>query len=679
MALSMLSLACAAAVACWDDQQAPLGPPRLDASVQRDTGLLAAADTWIEQDVPNVNHGTSTILRIRLTGKNRALLRWDQQVLQQVVGTDSLVSATLELTYSSPALYWEQGAKSLFLYRLTQAWTEAGATWNCAIDEVPTDGSQNCGGVTAWNMTSAPPIVTTVTASFLVQSGSSGTVQLNVTGDVRAWLAGTAANHGWLLKKELENISGLAEFGSRESGTPPRLVLSLLSGDTSVPAIPNGFTRPANPLLAAYPADTSVVVIRNIVEIAFAPGTSGTVIRSVLQRYGAQIIGGSQFTESYFLQVPDPGSGYAQARVVERALQLEPGVIAAGLVYHRSRSPEPNGRWPRDGSQARRNDWITGGTDVTRGFAAIRAPLAWGCETGSYGGAPPIVAVVNLVFDTAQADFRHRSTMLVEPALAAQLTPEKDLSTSPTHPKWHHGTAVAGVMAAAAEDDSGVAGLYWGGTLRLYALARSSDRVIDPQEYFRQTLLPQAGADGVRILEASIDFPTDSSGFERDVSRMVQAIRKYLGVSSQRLLVVSAGNHRIRASAAAWATGQTDSLRVLASAIARLEIDTILPSVRQQIIHVSGTDVNGTFWDQTATPNGTFGSNFIVGVSTIAAPAPSAVCCPIRDSRAEAGFGWITVRPTRRRWSRGRRRCFGPSTQRSRPPRSSSTLCARRS
>ncbi len=620
MALSMLSLVCAAAVACWDDQQAPLGPPRLDANVQHDTGLAAVADTWIEQDVPNVNHGTSTILRIRLTGKNRALLRWDQQAIQQAVGADSLLSATLEITYSTPAFYWEQGAKSLFLYRLTQAWTEAGATWNCAVDEVPSDGNQNCGGPTQWSMTAAPPIAGTITASFVVQNGSSGTVQLNVTGDVRAWLAGTATNHGWLLKKELENISGLAEFGSRESGTAPRLVLSILSGDTSVPAIPNGFTRPANPLLASLPADTNVVMIRNVVEVVFAPGTSGTVIRSVLQRYGAQIVGGNQFMESYFLQLPDPGPSYAQARAVERALQLEPGVIAAGLVYHRGRSPEPNGRWPRDGSQARRNDWISGGTDVTRGFAAIRAPLAWGCETGSYGGAPPVVAVVDLVFDTGQADFRHRSTVLVEPALAAQLTPEKDLSTSPTHPKWHHGTSVAGILAAAAEDDSGVAGMYWGGNLRLYALARSSDRVIDPQEYVRQTVFPQAGADGVRILEASIEFPTDSSGFERDVSRMVQAIRKYLGVSSQRLLVVAAGNNRIRASVTSWATGQTDSLRVIASAVARLENDTT-STVRNQIIHVSGTEANGAFWDQTSTPIGLVESNFIVGVSTLAAPA----------------------------------------------------------
>ncbi len=612
MALSVLTLACAAAVACWDDQQAPLGPPRLDANVQHDTGLAAAADTWIEQDVPNANHGASTILRIRLTGRNRGLLRWDQQSIQQAIGADSLVSATLEITYSTPAFYWEQGAKALFLHRLTQAWTETGATWNCAIDEVPSDGNQNCGGATQWSMTAAPPIVTPATASFLVQTGSSGTVQLNVTSDVRAWLAGTATNHGWLLKKELENISGLAEFGSRESATPPRLVLSILSADTSVPPIPAGFATPTDTSrVAPVPGDTSVRVFRDILAIAFVPGTSGAIIRDVFSRYSAQIIGGEPFLDMYFIRIPDPGT-FALADSVERRLRAEPGVQMVALWAYSSRPPEPNGRYPADGPRSRRNNWFSL-NNVTRSFVEVRAPQGWGCETGSYGLGGPNVGVVDFVFDTAQADFRQRATSLVSPDTT---WPLQQAAVVPGSPNWHHGTAVAAVLGAAGDNDSGVVGTYWGGTMYEYSLTRSSVPVRDPLGYFAADVVPRAATtDGVRVLNISLQWTAPSAYFEASVALAQQAIRRY--VMNGNILVLAAGNDRVRAPAAAWAAGTAGVPSVLLAAVARLDS---VPSIRDRVIVVAGTDDNA-FWDATSTPQGLRGSNFVEGISILAAPA----------------------------------------------------------
>jgi hypothetical protein len=48
-----------------------------------------------------------------------------------------------------------------------------------------------------------------------------------VTADVAAYLGGVVANFGWVLKRTDEGPRGAVDFGSRESGAAPRLVLTL--------------------------------------------------------------------------------------------------------------------------------------------------------------------------------------------------------------------------------------------------------------------------------------------------------------------------------------------------------------------------------------------------------------------------------------------------------------------
>jgi len=634
MALSLFSLACAAAVACWDDQQAPTGPPRLEASVQRDTGLLAAADAWIEQDVPNVNHGTSTILRIRLTGKNRALLRWDQQTLQQVVGMDSLVSATLELTYSSPALYWEQGAKSLFLHRLTQAWTEAGATWNCAIDEVPSNGTPNCGGPIAWNMTSAPPIVSTVTASFVVQNGSNGVVPLDVTGDVRAWLAGTAVNHGWLLKKELENISGLAEFGSRESGTPPRLVLSLLQSDTSRPAVPSSFVRPQDSSkVVVSQVDTASVFYRHILEIRFDDSTSGPTTRSVLAKYQALIIGGRPGEQAYIVQIPDPGSAPAYDSV-RAAMAQEPGVDYVLRVFFRA-GPDiirPESRYPLDGSQSQRTAWLGGATNGTRARRAVRAPLAWGCETGDYGSAPLRVGVFDLMLDSQHPDLQQNVAQVhpIPPGVPMRLNLPMIANTPKARARRHHGTGVSGTLTAVGDNGIDIAGMMWRSELHFFALSKGDSTPDDPYAYFR-ALLDSATQAGVRVLNVSLDLLLQDT---MDIRPMVKAVTRFVLAGPGAVLVVAGGNDTLTAPSTQWAQGFVNRGSLLKAAIARIPAASV---ARSRILLVAGTNNANGFANAF--------SNFATGAAggtDIAAPATDHLLLARRvegqgDVRVESG------------------------------------------
>jgi hypothetical protein len=48
-----------------------------------------------------------------------------------------------------------------------------------------------------------------------------------VTANVAAFLAGTAPNNGWIVKKDQENESGRVDYSSRESNFKPELVLTV--------------------------------------------------------------------------------------------------------------------------------------------------------------------------------------------------------------------------------------------------------------------------------------------------------------------------------------------------------------------------------------------------------------------------------------------------------------------
>lgn len=82
------------------------------------------------------------------------------------------------------------------------------------------------------------PWVEPATASVLITNGLLGTVSFEVTADVQAFLAGAAANHGWIVKKDLEGQPGEVHVGSRESGEGPRLVLAVDgSSDAEAPIV----------------------------------------------------------------------------------------------------------------------------------------------------------------------------------------------------------------------------------------------------------------------------------------------------------------------------------------------------------------------------------------------------------------------------------------------------------
>ncbi|MEA2696428.1 MAG: hypothetical protein QOI66_699, partial [Myxococcales bacterium] len=153
------------------------------------------------------------------------LVQFDSAVLKAAVGPqDLVVSARLEMTLTNNRL--RTYSRQVGAFRLTTGWAELGATWNCPTDTDLNNHRPDC--ATDWSMglfNPPNPWVSPATSTITVPATQVGSVAFDVTADVLAFVKGTAVNSGWMLRGSTPGE--FAEFASRESGTPPRLVLTI--------------------------------------------------------------------------------------------------------------------------------------------------------------------------------------------------------------------------------------------------------------------------------------------------------------------------------------------------------------------------------------------------------------------------------------------------------------------
>ncbi|HKO91989.1 MAG TPA: DNRLRE domain-containing protein, partial [Polyangiaceae bacterium] len=195
------------------------------------TTLPAAGDTYLESGSPNQNHGVDARLSLQAPGKHRTLLFFGAPEITAAVGDGTLVSARVELDLQATGSNWGSSGRTIAIHRLERASAEAQATWNCALDADISNQQDDCSGTSAWSMGASDPAQqpwrSPPTATALITNGQSGVVGFDVSADVAAVLAGSAAGHGWLIKKVEETLNGSLEFASREQGSGPRLLLEI--------------------------------------------------------------------------------------------------------------------------------------------------------------------------------------------------------------------------------------------------------------------------------------------------------------------------------------------------------------------------------------------------------------------------------------------------------------------
>jgi subtilisin family serine protease len=359
------------------------------------------------------------------------------------------------------------------------------------------------------------------------------------------------------------------------------------------------------------PGHPDVLILRNYVNITFDDTTSGVTVRRIFAKYGAEVVGGHQTTGAYIIRIPDPGPTWAAVDSVIALMDAEPGVRAA---YRRVKY-EPGhelGRYPNDGPVMQRAHWLGSATAGTRGLRAIRAPLAWGCETGLYAPGTVGVGVVDDVFDIAQADFaelsKHVDTVDAKWFAARPITYPYSLS---------HGTGVVGVITALGDNGTGTAGLVWASSLRLFRLAREVNGVTreveDRGDYLTHEVLPAARSADIRILHSSITAAADPR-LARELSYQLQ---QFVNAPGGRLFVQSAGNDRVEFSAT-----QADSLPPGGFLVQQAVVSLRGTPAANRIILVGAADADGdSIW--VVSDNPMRGTTLWTGVTDILAPSES--------------------------------------------------------
>ena len=188
-------------------------------TVARDTTLLGGL-------LQNVNFGTLPFLIVE-----RALVAVDQRALSQAIPPGAAITAArLEVTIAANPVTSGR-PRNIQLFRMTHAWSENQATFDCAADQQTFNLNRDCAPMDQWYVGPLPngnltnPWDPTPVATAQLKPGQGGTLSFDVTADARGLAAGTLANNGWIIKSD-DLDGGILILDARESSAPPRLLVS---------------------------------------------------------------------------------------------------------------------------------------------------------------------------------------------------------------------------------------------------------------------------------------------------------------------------------------------------------------------------------------------------------------------------------------------------------------------
>ena len=177
------------------------------------TIVTSSADAQITQGRATMNFGTARAMwagydmwEEPYDRTSRSLIRFS---LSAIPSGSTIINASLRL-YQNGSYDFGGYTRQITTYRVTQAWSETSVTWDTAPGHAEAYGSAVTGhGSDAFGWYSFP-----------------------VTSLVQAWIDGTYANHGVMLRGP-EHEANWRQFSTREGANPPRLEISYV-GPTGV-------------------------------------------------------------------------------------------------------------------------------------------------------------------------------------------------------------------------------------------------------------------------------------------------------------------------------------------------------------------------------------------------------------------------------------------------------------
>ncbi|MBP6670544.1 MAG: S8 family serine peptidase [Gemmatimonadales bacterium] len=396
-----------------------------------------------------------------------------------------------------------------------------------------------------------------------------------------------------------------ADAVDQGSGLPQR---GTLCGAGVPPPIPNTLSVPDDSgRTLVGRVDSGIVYFRTMAEVRFQPAAAPSSILAFLTRYRATIIGGSSWTGAYYVRYPDPGADWAAVNTLMALMAAEPGVQSVLPLARTTGIPEVDSRYPDDAPGLRRQNWLGSTSDTTWALRAVRAPQAWGCETGEYGALPVRVGIVEYDFEPSPIDL---APSAATPAFRAATTGPTGADSATASALRYHGMSMAVALSARGNDSTGIPGVIWRTDLRRYALGTANNYASFTISGGLDQALRQASLDRVRVLSLSIKVRTDpdSTIGPGQQSQLVRSLKAFLDSNPAAIILKSTGNDSLNIASGALTT----SRGLLALHAALMELALSNAAYADRILFVTGSQPGNVGYSP---------SNNFAGISSIAAPA----------------------------------------------------------
>lgn len=462
--------------------------------------ITASADAYVRSDAANKNYGPNDSLRILkqgTSGANRAFVSISQSQVADSVGLDSLVSASITVAIKRTGTDWGSTGRYVGAYRVTKAWTEAGVTWSCAVDGNVSNSTKDCTGSASWTAAGGDHSSSS-TGQVKIVNSQAGSLSIDVTADVRAFLAGTSQNYGWLVRLVNEAQTGTIVFRSREGTIKPKLVLTTVPRPVLTPQPPDSIPKWifADTNIAAPNAAIGVSFMKRIVVVQFKSGTTEAQRQTAFSAIAGTVVGGMRAgTEEgqYYVKVNDIAGGIllTAAQTLRARAEVRYAFVNIAAAPQFRRPADGNG-WAGSANWRVRVSGIDPSLQ-TWALTAINAPMAWGCWTGDNTAR---VAIVDVDFRSSQSQFADLNYM-------SRRTGAGPLFIAP------HGASVAGLVAGRGNNGVGLTGVLWDGDVRLYDF--SSTFTSQTTDWVGPAVfeIEHAARDGAQVINLSQSMPVE--------------------------------------------------------------------------------------------------------------------------------------------------------------------------